>query len=67
MTINTREVLKNFSARIWRIDRLNFNAFQTFIILVIDEISRSNEVLREFPDFVVIISKQYYKKFITIL
>ena len=50
--INTREVLKKFSMRIWRKDRFIFMLFQTFL-LVKDEISRSNELLRELADFAI--------------
>jgi len=64
--INTREALNKFSMRIWRKDRFIFMLFQTFE-LVKDEISRSNALLREFPDFIfdnfiTINKKLYYNK-----
>jgi len=51
--IKIRAVLKNFSIRICRIDRLILMLFNTFIIPLIDEISRSNILLRESPGFVI--------------
>src|SRR6266446_9177040 len=49
--INTSEALKKFSICIWRKDRFIFMFVQTFEV-VKDEISLSNDLLRESPDFV---------------
>jgi hypothetical protein len=51
--IRTSDALNIFSPRICLTDRFIFAAFQAFMMLDIDEISRSELLLREISDFVV--------------
>ena len=58
--IRTSDALNIFSARICFTARFIFAAFHTFMMLVIEEISNSNLLLRGVTDFVIDNFKQIF-------